>query len=40
MALTEQTVPPTARLEEWNRDLEARTAQERVRWALEELLFF
>ena len=36
MALTEQTVPPTARLEEWNRDLETRTAQERVRWALEE----
>jgi len=36
MALTEQTVPPSARLEEWNRDLEARTAQERVRWALEE----
>ena len=36
MALTEQTVPPTDRLEEWNRDLETRTAQERVRWALEE----
>ena len=36
MSLTDQTVPPTARLEEWNRDLEKRTAQERVRWALEE----
>jgi phosphoadenosine phosphosulfate reductase len=36
MALTEQTLPPTARLEEWNRDLEARTAQKRVRWALQE----
>ena len=36
MALTEQTVPPAAKLGDWNRDLETRTAQERVRWALEE----
>ena len=36
MALTEQIVPPDAQLEDWNRDLETRTAQERVRWALEE----
>ncbi|MFM8788614.1 MAG: phosphoadenosine phosphosulfate reductase family protein, partial [Chthoniobacterales bacterium] len=36
MALTEQTVPPAARLEDWNRDLETRSAEERVRWALQE----
>ncbi|MFM8887315.1 MAG: phosphoadenylyl-sulfate reductase, partial [Chthoniobacterales bacterium] len=32
----EQTVPPAARLEDWNRDLETRSAEERVRWALQE----
>ena len=31
MALTEQTAPPAAKLEDWNRDLATRTAQERVR---------
>jgi len=36
MALTEQTVPPAARLEDWNRDLETRSAEERVHWALQE----
>jgi phosphoadenosine phosphosulfate reductase len=36
MALTELTVPPAAKLEDWNRDLATRTAQERVRWALQE----
>jgi len=36
MALTEQTVPPAEQLKDWNRDLEARTAQERVRWVLEQ----
>lgn len=36
MALTEQNVPPAERLQDWNRELEARTALERVRWALEE----
>lgn len=36
MALTEQTVPQAAKLEDWNRDLETRSAEERVRWVLEE----
>ena len=36
MALTEQTVPPAAKLEDWNRTLATRTAEERVRWALQE----
>lgn len=36
MALTEQTAPPAAKLEDWNRTLATRTAEERVRWALQE----
>lgn len=36
MGLTEEMIPPASRLDDWNRDLESRTAEERVRWALEQ----
>lgn len=36
MGLNEQTAPPAAKLADWNRDLAALAAPERVRWALEE----
>jgi phosphoadenosine phosphosulfate reductase len=36
MASNEQTLPSAAQLEDWNRDLETRSAPERVRWALEQ----